>query len=461
MNRPSVDPAFTFAVSLAISLVLWFPTLRETMNGDIEITDAGIRYFLALAIAWAGVYGVSSLVAMYASKPRARRRPRRPDAGRAQPARRGDDPTRRGRQRRPPRATPRRPRKPRAQPDAKRPNLANSCGRGARRAPAGVRPALGELELTAGLRRGHARAPCGRPSAGAGSAGAARSRSDRPTRRRRAGPRARTRDTPPVTGQIAQIALASSACDSDTGKKTSVSASRHAASSNQSVCVMFRDCGKTRHSRSPTPNPAASFPPEKTTKNCEPFGRPGGRPAETAAPVPWVRSSPPHAMLACVPATGRAPRARQPGARRRRRSPRPRSGRAGVRFEGYEVHTAVDGNDALLRVDDLEPDLDRARRADARNRRLAVCRILRDRGNRTPVLMLTARHEVSDRVAGPRCRRRRLPRQAVRARRAACPGARAAAAQQHHRRRRRCYRRRPRARPEPSPGVARRARSSS
>ena len=31
---------------------------------------------------------------------------------------------------------------------------------------------------------------------------------------------------------------------------------------------------------------------------------------------------------------------------------------------------------------------------------LAVCRILRDRGNRTPVLMLTARHEVSDRVAG-------------------------------------------------------------
>ena len=54
MNRPSVDPAFTFGVSLAISLVLWYPTLRETMRGDIDITDAGIRYFLALAIAWAG-----------------------------------------------------------------------------------------------------------------------------------------------------------------------------------------------------------------------------------------------------------------------------------------------------------------------------------------------------------------------------------------------------------------------
>jgi hypothetical protein len=70
MNRPSVDPAFTFGLSLAISVVLWFPTLRETMAGNIEITDAGVRYFLALAISWAGVYGVSALVAMYASKPR-------------------------------------------------------------------------------------------------------------------------------------------------------------------------------------------------------------------------------------------------------------------------------------------------------------------------------------------------------------------------------------------------------
>src|SRR3954453_2015781 len=70
MNRPSVDPAFTFGVSLAISLVLWFPTMRATMHGTVEITDAGIRYFLALAIAWAGVYGVSAIVAMYATKPR-------------------------------------------------------------------------------------------------------------------------------------------------------------------------------------------------------------------------------------------------------------------------------------------------------------------------------------------------------------------------------------------------------
>jgi hypothetical protein len=93
MNRPSVDPAFTFGLSLAISLVLWYPTLRETMRGDIEITNAGIRYFLALAIAWAGVFAVSSLVAMYASKPRTPVSTPPPDSGAREtvPARRQDD----------------------------------------------------------------------------------------------------------------------------------------------------------------------------------------------------------------------------------------------------------------------------------------------------------------------------------------------------------------------------------
>ena len=92
MNRPSVDPAFTFGVSLAISIVLWYPTLRATMSGDIEITDAGIRYFLALAIAWAGVYGVSAIVAMYASKPRPRApKPPSDPAAQAPPTRRVED----------------------------------------------------------------------------------------------------------------------------------------------------------------------------------------------------------------------------------------------------------------------------------------------------------------------------------------------------------------------------------
>ena len=88
MKRPSVDPAFTFAVALVVSLVLWFPTLRGALAGTIDITDAGIRYFLALAIAWAGVYGICAIVAMYASQPR---QPNPPPGATNTPARRRDD----------------------------------------------------------------------------------------------------------------------------------------------------------------------------------------------------------------------------------------------------------------------------------------------------------------------------------------------------------------------------------
>jgi hypothetical protein len=90
MNKPSVDPAFSFGVALIVSLVLWYPTLHATLHGDIDITDGGIRYLLALAISWAGVYGICALVAMYASKPR---QPRPPRGGAEQaPQRRREDP---------------------------------------------------------------------------------------------------------------------------------------------------------------------------------------------------------------------------------------------------------------------------------------------------------------------------------------------------------------------------------
>jgi two-component system response regulator MprA len=71
-----------------------------------------------------------------------------------------------------------------------------------------------------------------------------------------------------------------------------------------------------------------------------------------------------------------------------------------LRLEGYEVELAADGQEALLSLarrsvdaivlDVLMPVLDG----------LETCRALRRRDDKTPVLMLTARHEVSDRVAG-------------------------------------------------------------
>ena len=76
-----------------------------------------------------------------------------------------------------------------------------------------------------------------------------------------------------------------------------------------------------------------------------------------------------------------------------------RSVERALRFEGFEVSTATDGEEALaaaraapdvIVLDIMMPGPDG----------LEVCRRLRSRGDRTPILMLTARHEVSDRVAG-------------------------------------------------------------
>ena len=71
-----------------------------------------------------------------------------------------------------------------------------------------------------------------------------------------------------------------------------------------------------------------------------------------------------------------------------------------LQYEGYEVAQAVTGEDALAFVDSGVPDmvvLDvNLPGADG----FDICRRLRDRGFENPVLMLTARHGVQDRVAG-------------------------------------------------------------
>jgi two-component system response regulator MprA len=69
-------------------------------------------------------------------------------------------------------------------------------------------------------------------------------------------------------------------------------------------------------------------------------------------------------------------------------------------FEGYEVHTATDGAEALLATVETQPDVIVLDVLMPNLDGLTACRKLRERGDRTPVLMLTARHEVTDRVAG-------------------------------------------------------------
>jgi two-component system response regulator MprA len=75
--------------------------------------------------------------------------------------------------------------------------------------------------------------------------------------------------------------------------------------------------------------------------------------------------------------------------------------RRALELEGYEIELAADGNEALSRLESSEepdaiildvlmPGVDG----------LEVCRRLRSAGSTLPVLMLTARTEVEDRVAG-------------------------------------------------------------
>ena len=71
-----------------------------------------------------------------------------------------------------------------------------------------------------------------------------------------------------------------------------------------------------------------------------------------------------------------------------------------LKFEGYGVVTVNDGAAALEAIDTHTPDVIVLDVMMPLVDGLDVCRRLRARGDRTPVLMLTARDEVRDRVAG-------------------------------------------------------------
>ncbi len=71
-----------------------------------------------------------------------------------------------------------------------------------------------------------------------------------------------------------------------------------------------------------------------------------------------------------------------------------------LRLEGYDVSTASDGAAALAAADTVDPDLFVLDIMMPYVDGVTVCRTIRNRGVRTPVLMLTARHEVAHRVDG-------------------------------------------------------------
>lgn len=71
-----------------------------------------------------------------------------------------------------------------------------------------------------------------------------------------------------------------------------------------------------------------------------------------------------------------------------------------LRFEGYRVLVAADGLEALGLLERERPDLAVVDVVMPGLDGLGLCRMLRRRGDRLPVLVLTARHEIGDRVAG-------------------------------------------------------------
>jgi two-component system response regulator MprA len=71
-----------------------------------------------------------------------------------------------------------------------------------------------------------------------------------------------------------------------------------------------------------------------------------------------------------------------------------------LELEGYSVRPVVDGEAALATIETRAPDIVVLDLMMPRMDGLTVCRRLRALGDRTPILMMTARTEVSDRVSG-------------------------------------------------------------
>ncbi len=71
-----------------------------------------------------------------------------------------------------------------------------------------------------------------------------------------------------------------------------------------------------------------------------------------------------------------------------------------LRFAGFEVHTAADGQEALAQAERTRPDLVVLDVMLPDLDGFAVTRRLRERGRDVPVLFLTAKDDVADRVAG-------------------------------------------------------------
>ena len=74
-----------------------------------------------------------------------------------------------------------------------------------------------------------------------------------------------------------------------------------------------------------------------------------------------------------------------------------------LELEGYRVDIATDGDEALVKAVDGDYDLILLDLMLPGKDGIAICRELRRRGDRTPIIMLTARSAEGDKIAGLDC----------------------------------------------------------
>ena len=60
-----MNPNTVFSASLVTSLVLWYPSMRACLGGDLDLAPAGLRYLAALLVSRLAWNGLARLVNAY------------------------------------------------------------------------------------------------------------------------------------------------------------------------------------------------------------------------------------------------------------------------------------------------------------------------------------------------------------------------------------------------------------
>jgi hypothetical protein len=60
-----MNPNTVFSASLVSSLVLWYPSMRACLRGDLDLAPAGLRYLAALVVSRLAMNGLARLVNAY------------------------------------------------------------------------------------------------------------------------------------------------------------------------------------------------------------------------------------------------------------------------------------------------------------------------------------------------------------------------------------------------------------